>query len=84
LVGSNNADQGAKDVAASILAKLLTSMKGAEEEMKEFLNFLLSAQSVSKIAEKPITALGFSAALMHLLKINEILQFFIASDGLKT
>lgn len=82
-MGASNADQGTKDVVANILAKVLTSkdLKGMEEKMIDFLNNLLSIQ-VSDNIEKPITPLGFSVALMHLLKIGEVAKFFIKSEGL--
>eukprot|EP00826_Nyctotherus_ovalis_P011796 TRINITY_DN13072_c0_g1_i26.p3 TRINITY_DN13072_c0_g1~~TRINITY_DN13072_c0_g1_i26.p3 ORF type:complete len:169 (-),score=77.97 TRINITY_DN13072_c0_g1_i26:912-1418(-) len=85
-VGASNADQGTKDVVANILAKLLTSkdLKGMEDKMKEFLNYLLSMQASDNSAERPITSLGFSVALMHLLKVGEIALYFIKSEGLTT
>jgi hypothetical protein len=85
-VGAQSGDQGAKDVAAHILAKLLTSreMKNVEEEMKSFLSFLLDAQSAKADSGKSISALGFSAALINLLKVNDILQFFLSSNGMQT
>jgi hypothetical protein len=51
-------------------------MKGIEEEMKSFLSFLLNAPG------KQISSLGFSGAMMYLLKVHDIMQFFIKSDGL--
>ncbi len=84
-MGSHSGDQGAKDVASNILAKLLASkdLKGMEEEMKQFLNYLITAQTGKVDSEKAITSLGFSAALMHLLKVGDIVQFFISSNGLQ-
>ena len=86
LVGPQNGDQVAKDVAAHIFAKLLVSkeLKGTDEEMKNFLNFMMKAQTDKVDAEKPITSLGFSAALMHLLKSIDILQYFVSTNGLQT
>lgn len=86
LVGPQSGDQVAKDVAAHVFAKLLVSkeLKGTDEEMKNFLNYMLKAQTDKVDSEKPITSLGFSAALMHLLKSNDILRYFISSNGLQT
>lgn len=85
-LGANNADQATKDVVANILAKVLTSrdLKNMGEQMKKFLNCLLSSQMMKMDSEKPITSLGFSVALMHLLKVGEIAEFFILSEGLIT
>ncbi len=85
-MGAQSGDQVAKDVAAHILAKLLTSrdLKNVEEEMKSFLSFLLNAQTAKTETERPITSLGFSAALMHLLKVQELLQYFLTSNGMQT
>jgi len=84
LIGTSSADQGAKDVAAHILAKMISSpdLKGMEDSMKTFINTLMSAQTGKTESEKPISSLGFSAALMHLLKVHDVLQYFITSNGL--
>jgi len=84
-VGASNADQGTKDVVANILAKVLTSkdIKGMEGKMIEFLNYLMNIQVGESSIERPITSLGFSVALMHLLKVGEITQYFIKSEGLQ-
>ncbi|MDR3548245.1 MAG: hypothetical protein P4M11_08295 [Candidatus Pacebacteria bacterium] len=85
-MGSQSADQGAKDVAAHILAQLLTSreMKNVEEEQKSLMSFLLGAQNAKDDLGRTISSLGFSCALVHLLKIHDILQYFIASNGVQT
>lgn len=79
LVSAQNDDYVAKDVAAHILAQLLTAqkeLKGIDEEMKSFLSFLLHAPG------RQISSLGFSGALVYMLKVYENMQFFINSDGL--
>ncbi len=86
LISPQNADKTAKDVAAHILARVVTAreLKNMEGEMKQFLVFLLDAQGEQVEDRRPITALGFSAALMHLLKVNDILQYFVVSNGMQT
>ena len=67
------------DVVANILSKLLTSheLKNTGDNIKNFLNCIINAQMSKTDSEKPISSFGFSIALMRLLKINEISQYFI-------
>lgn len=76
IVSGDQAGQETRDVSAHILTQLLVckDLKGMEEEMKTVLNLLCLTQTEKGGPEKKISSFGFSSALRHLLKDNEVLR----------